>query len=95
MPEVETAFYSPANSQSAMVRFPPSTDIPHDRFRAPPPPVTRVRDSGLSSPTDPGESRGEIGDGTSPSRGLPEIAKRLSGRRVAIARGLTRLPDRG
>jgi hypothetical protein len=28
MPEVEAAFYSPANSQSAMVRFPPTRDSP-------------------------------------------------------------------
>lgn len=33
MPEVETAFYSPANSQSAMVRFPPAADILKVRSR--------------------------------------------------------------
>jgi hypothetical protein len=75
--------------------FPPSTDIPHGCFSAPPVPVMPVIAKPLSSPTDPGESRGQIGDGAGPSTALPEIAKRLSGRRVAIARGLTRLPDRG
>jgi hypothetical protein len=34
MPEVETAFYSPANSQLAMVRFPPIADPWSIRFRA-------------------------------------------------------------
>ena len=71
--------------------FPPSTDIPHGCFSAPPVPVTQV----IANPCHPRRSEAEIGDGMRLSIALPEIAKRLSGRRVAIARGLTRLPDRG
>ncbi len=52
MPEVETAFYFPANSQSAMVRFPPIADLRSVRFRA------GIKPSQGTPPKPPPDARG-------------------------------------